>query len=96
MSGVSYSPATPSASSPIHRLALAVVTAPERAAGAFMSAPSGAREDAMRNLLQTADLIVRSALHRHESRGLHYTLDYPEQLPTSGPSVLSPLVHIKR
>ena len=32
----------------------------------------------LRNLLQAADLIVRSALHRHESRGLHYTLDYPE------------------
>src|SRR3546814_4944627 len=35
----------------------------------------------LRNLLQTADLIVRSALHRQESRGLHYTLDYPETLP---------------
>jgi L-aspartate oxidase len=44
----------------------------------------------LRNLLQTADLIVRSALHRHESRGLHYTLDYPETLPVAIDTVLVP------
>ena len=44
----------------------------------------------LRNLLQTADLIVRSALHRHESRGLHYTLDYPDMLPEAVDTVLVP------
>jgi L-aspartate oxidase len=44
----------------------------------------------LRNLLQTAELIVRSALHRHESRGLHYTLDYPETLPEAVDTVLVP------
>ena len=44
----------------------------------------------LRNLLQTADLIVRSALHRKESRGLHYTLDYPETLPDAVDTVLVP------
>ena len=44
----------------------------------------------LRNLLQTADLIVRCALHRHESRGLHYTLDYPETLPVATDTVLVP------
>ncbi len=32
----------------------------------------------LRNLIATAQLIVRCAQMRHESRGLHYTLDYPE------------------
>ena len=44
----------------------------------------------LRNLLQTADLIVRSALKRHESRGLHYTLDYPQTLAVARDTVLVP------
>lgn len=44
----------------------------------------------LRNLLQAAELIVRSALHRHESRGLHYTLDYPETAQDAVDTVLVP------
>ena len=44
----------------------------------------------LRNLLQSADLIVRSALHRHESRGLHYTLDYPGTAARAEDTVLVP------
>jgi L-aspartate oxidase len=35
----------------------------------------------LRNLVVTADLIVRCAMRRKESRGLHYSRDYPDMLP---------------
>lgn len=44
----------------------------------------------LRNLLQSAQLIVRSALARHESRGLHYTRDYPAMLDAAKDTVLVP------
>ena len=47
----------------------------------------------LRNLVQVAEAIVRCAMMRKESRGLHYTLDYPELLTHSGPSILSPGNH---
>jgi L-aspartate oxidase len=44
----------------------------------------------LRNLLEVADLIVRSALARHESRGLHYIVDYPDMLAEPRDTVLVP------
>ncbi|HEX8215916.1 MAG TPA: L-aspartate oxidase, partial [Allosphingosinicella sp.] len=44
----------------------------------------------LRNLVEVADLIVRSALERKESRGLHFTLDYPETLAEARDTVLRP------
>jgi L-aspartate oxidase len=44
----------------------------------------------LRNLVEVSELIVRSALTRQESRGLHYTLDYPELLPDAVDTVLVP------
>ena len=42
----------------------------------------------LRNLVVVADLIVRSALARKESRGLHFTLDYPQTDPVARPTIL--------
>ena len=44
----------------------------------------------LRNLVEVADLIIRSALKRKESRGLHYTLDYPDMLPEAVDTILVP------
>ena len=44
----------------------------------------------LRNLVDVASLIVNSALSRHESRGLHFSRDYPDTLPKALPSVLTP------
>ncbi|MDU4249441.1 L-aspartate oxidase [Pseudomonas sp.] len=44
----------------------------------------------LRNLAQVAELIILSAMQRHESRGLHYTLDYPDLLPEARDTILAP------
>ncbi|MFO1235350.1 MAG: L-aspartate oxidase, partial [Rivihabitans pingtungensis] len=44
----------------------------------------------LRNLVDTAELIVRSATLRRESRGLHYSRDYPDMLGEAVDTVLTP------
>ena len=44
----------------------------------------------LRNLVDVADLIVTSALSRQESRGLHFSTDYPHTLPKAFPTILKP------
>ena len=42
----------------------------------------------LRNISVVADVIIRSAMARHESRGLHYTLDYPDKSPEIKDTIL--------
>jgi L-aspartate oxidase len=44
----------------------------------------------LRNLVQVAELIVRSAHSRHESRGLHFSRDYPNMMEKAVPTTLVP------
>ena len=44
----------------------------------------------LRNLIQIADLMIQCAIRRKESRGLHYTLDYPAFSPAAEDTILTP------
>ncbi|MGK3850791.1 L-aspartate oxidase, partial [Enterococcus faecium] len=47
----------------------------------------------LRNLVTVSDLIICSALQRRESRGLHYTLDYPGLVHEARDTVLVPTTY---
>ncbi|WP_144410078.1 L-aspartate oxidase [Cupriavidus basilensis] len=53
-------------------------------------APASSTSLVLRNMIDVAQLIVTSALARHESRGLHFSLDYPFAGAEPAPTVLRP------
>ena len=50
----------------------------------------------LRNLVLSADLIVRSAQRRRESRGLHFSRDYPQLLPQARNTIMRPPLRTRR
>jgi len=62
----------------------------EEIASYYWQHPIGRDLIELRNLSLVADLIVRSAQARKESRGLHYSTDYPETSATAADTVLKP------